>query len=103
LGIRILKDILHDFCEDLEVGVLILVSRVKGFCGEGDQSIDNLHDIFGVVSILSEGNIDAVVPEEVEFVALSVVDLRDVRLYSFAGSISTVLRILIHYMIKDLE
>lgn len=99
----IIKDVFHDFREDFKIGLLILISRIKGFCREGDEFIDCFHDILGIVSILFVLNVDAIVSEEVEFIVFAVIDLWDFVFDSFAGPVAAVLGVFVHDVIEYFE
>ncbi len=99
----VFKDILHDLSEDLKVGFLVLISGIECLGGEGDQFIDDFHDIFRIVPIVSIFDVDSVAFEEVEFITLPVIDLWDTGFDSFACSVSTVLRVFVHNVVKDLQ
>ena len=71
---RVFKYVLHNLGKNLIVTILEFHFRIIDLVGEGDQFVDDLHDIFRVVSIFSVLDCDVISDEKVEIVALSVVD-----------------------------
>ncbi len=45
----VFEDVLDDFSEDFEVGLLVLVIRVEGLGGEGYEMVDDVHNLVSIV------------------------------------------------------
>ena len=71
---RILKDILHYFRKNLVIAILQFHPVVVDLIGEGDQFVDNPHNILRVISIISVLYVQVVDEEKIELVALPVVN-----------------------------
>lgn len=74
---------------------MVGIIGVKNVSSDGDEFVDNLHDIFGVVSILAIGDVDIMAKKKIKLIALSVIDLVNLGLQPLAYTISTVLGIFV--------
>ena len=99
---RIFKDILHNLGKNLIVAILNFHFRIIDLIGEGDQFVDDLHDIFRVVSVFSVLDCDIISDEKVEIIALSVIDNWYFWFYPFAYSFASGLGVFSAYVIEYL-
>ena len=96
----VLEDELEYFRKHFVVAVLQFHVGVVHLVGEGDEFVDNFHDIFGVVSVLPVVDVDVVAEEEVEVVALPVVDDWHLGLDPLADALAPGLGVLFGYVVE---
>ena len=96
----IFKDRLHNFRINLIVSLMMPLPPMKRLTPKGNDLIDDLHDILSVIPVLPIADIKTMIPEELEFIAASVIYLGNLGLDPLRGTTPTVLRILMHDMVE---
>ena len=98
----ILEDKLHDFRINLEIGLMMAIPTMKTLATKSNNLIDNLHDIFSIISTFPITNIEPMISEKLKLITRPIVYFRYFRLDSFGRTVATVLWIFVHYVIEDL-
>ena len=68
-----LEYVLNNLCEDLVVSLVTLISSTEGISTKRHQFIDNFHDIFRIISIFLVSDVDIIIPEKLELIALPII------------------------------